>query len=115
MFTCCLCGKQYENEAAAVKCVNQCGREAQQSGKFVTKESKYKGSFSSVQFSQESQVQDFSLKEELLKIFNELSLTMPLQEVNRLRIRTFKNWDSLSSSEKKNQFERVLMISKLFK
>lgn len=38
MYRCCLCGKTYEEEQDAVKCVNKCGREALSTGKFIKKD-----------------------------------------------------------------------------
>lgn len=38
MYTCPLCGSQYETEAAVVKCVNECSRRKAADGAFKKKE-----------------------------------------------------------------------------
>ena len=65
MYKCCLCGKEYETEKAAVKCVNKCGREKFLDGAFQHKEAKYSGERTTVSFLFKEEL-GFNTKEEAI-------------------------------------------------
>ena len=96
MFKCCICGKTYDNEAAAVKCVNKCGREKSSLGVFKSKTIKNSSEFCETTYS--FSIPDFSFDE----IFEKLStLKCPAYVVAQLKKDCLSNWDSKSDKEKR--------------
>ena len=102
MYKCCLCGKTYETERAAVKCVNQCGREKFLNGDFKTKTSTYRGETVEIQyFSSEEN----NLKEKCEELLSQIQSKGVLNSLQR----QYKNWDNLKREEQ-IQFYEILKL-----
>ena len=113
MFKCCLCGREYENEKAAVKCVNKCGREKFLDGAFQHKETKYSGEETRIKF--DFEVESDSIKEDILRIFQELADNgAPPKRIETLRKNLLDSWDNKTDEEKKEELGRVLALKNLF-
>ena len=113
MFRCCICGKEYESEAAAVKCVNKCGREGFETGKFQRKEKIYSDNISATEF-------DFDIKcpqkEDIEKAIEVLERRgAPKLSVLMLRNQIAERWNYLSNSERAAELGRIQMLGKIYK
>ena len=100
MFKCCLCGKSYETERAAVRCVNKCGREKFENKDFIKKESTYRGETVEISYRVS---EDMNLKEkceELVEKIQSKGIATSLR-------RQLKNWDRLSREEQTQLYEII--------
>ena len=100
IFKCCLCGKAYTCESAAVKCVNRCARAAHQKGIFQTK-SVYSEGTTTIEYNFES---ENNLKEKCISMLNSLGLAA--QNSFRGQI---ENWDKLSEGERTQVYDMMRM------
>lgn len=113
MFKCCLCGKIYESEKAAVKCVNKCGQEKFLDGAFRHKESKYSGEITRISF--DFEVKSDSIKEDILRICQELiDIGISEKRVEILKNSVLDNWDSKTEAEKETELGRILTLKNIF-
>ena len=106
VFHCCLCGIAYDNEAAAVKCVNRCGRAMHQKGIFQTQDSTYKGMTVDV----EDTFGDTETDKNYLSmiVIPELEGKIPKGVLNGLK-QMLKNWDSLGTTGQTQLFDMCMM------
>ena len=114
MYKCCICGTEYENEAAAVRCVNKCGRECFASGKFVKKETKHSPNVTNVEFDFEEAINDILHLDVILLIDKMLEVGAPKPQVAALRDKVLEGWSEIDNKERANRFNRVVMAAKLY-
>lgn len=113
MFKCCLCGKEYETENAAVKCVNKCSREKFLDGAFQHKNAKYRGETSNVSFNFEIDTE--MIKESIAFLLNKmLENGAPNKRVEVLKKEIFSNWDNKTEEEKRNELGRIEIMASIF-
>lgn len=103
-FKCCICGKIYNSEAAAVKCVNRCGRAMHQKGIFETKESKYSGETTETQVLYETEKLD--LEFECSKKISELKDRVPPSAYNGF-IKEFEKWETLTDAQRQMFYDLI--------
>lgn len=114
MYKCCICGTEYDNEAAAVRCVNKCAREGFASGKFVKKETKHSPDITNVEFDFEDITNDLIHLSTILTLDKMLEVGVPKPQVAALRDKVLKDWDKIDNHERSNRHHRVLMAAKLY-
>lgn len=111
IFTCCICGTSYNNEAAAVKCVNKCGRAMHKAGVFQTKSSEYKEGEVKVVYPSDNEEGD-TLKEECLEILDNKVLdgsTMSNGSLNFF-MEQMSKWDTLSHIQRNQLHDMIVML-----
>ena len=104
MYKCCICGTEYDDEAAAVRCVNKCVRECFASGKFVKKETKHSPDVTN----------DILHLDVILLIDKMLEVGAPKPQVAALRDKVLAGWNEIDNRERANRFNRVVMAAKLY-
>ena len=109
MFKCCLCGKIYDNEAAAVKCVNKCGREKASLGVFKSKTIKNSNEVSETTYN--FSIPDYSFDEIWEKL---LELKCPAYVVAQLKKDCLSDWNNKSDREKEDCYNKVVMTMWLY-
>lgn len=114
MYKCCICGTEYDNEAAAVRCVNKCGRECFASGKFVKKETKHSPDITNVEFDFEDAINDILHLDVVLLIDKMFEVGAPKPQVAALRDKVLEGWNEIDNHERANRFNRVVMAAKLY-
>ena len=108
MFKCPICNQTYENVNAAIKCINSCGRKKFNDGVFQTKPSKYKGEIININY-------DFEFNQlSLIEIFQQLEHLLSPQEYFKIQYMTYNNWDRLSSQEKENRINCLILTTKIY-
>lgn len=113
MFKCCLCGKEYDREDLAVKCVNKCGRNSFLDGKFQHKVSKDGGETTSIKF--DFEVKQISIKDTIEdNLANLLSRGLPMVRIENLRKRIFENWENKSEEERIEELGRIEELRRIF-
>ena len=113
MFKCCLCGKEYEKEDLAVKCVNKCGRNGFLDGKFQHKVSRDGGETTNIKFNFE--IEQTSIKDKIEDNLNDLlSHGLPIVRIKNLRKRIFENWEKKSEKEKMEELGRIEELRRIF-
>lgn len=114
MYRCCLCGKTYEEEQDAVKCVSKCGREAFSTGKFVKKDAPQLQDVTNVEFDCDAAITAlFSFDASFL--FEQMMLRgAPVSQVAALQRSTYKDWEQLSNKDRSIRLNRVFMTAKLY-
>ena len=105
-FKCCICGKIYNNEAAAVKCVNRCGRAMHQKGIFETKESKYSGETTETQVLYEAE--ELDLEFECSKKISELKDKVSPSIYNGF-IKEFEKWETLTDAQRQMFYDLIFL------
>lgn len=107
MFKCCLCGKEYQTEELAVKCLNKCGREGVSNGAFKVKDSVY--SLGADETSFDNQCSSNSIiKDDIINFFSVLKkVDIPLGEMNSFEKGVLSNWDNKTEKERLNDYNRV--------
>lgn len=114
MFKCCICHREYSTKEAAVKCVNECGRKMTADGVFKPKSAPQGETINKYEyndFSSEVQV----TKEEITTLCSKLiSAGANEQQINSMQIKSLKDWDSKSSSEKEVEFKRFEVLASLY-
>lgn len=113
MFKCCLCGKEYEREQDAIKCVNKCGRQAFADGKFVKKEVPQLPDVNKVEFI-EVPVSDIYLSDILTLINKMIDAGAPLGQIAALKEKIIANWNEIDNNERSNRYNRVLLSAWLY-
>lgn len=108
IYRCCLCGTAYTSEAAAVKCVNKCGRQMHAKGKFQTKEANYLGETTTVEYcspdaSRAACEKALSIAESVLPRGVFLSIQ-----------RQVANWDCIGAVERNQLYDMILMMTKRY-
>ena len=113
MFKCCLCGKEYEREEQAVKCVNKCGRNGFLDGKFKSKVSRDGGETTSIKF--DFEVKQTSIRDEIEDNLNDLLRRgLPIIRIENLRKRIFEDWEKKSKKEKVEELGRIEELRRIF-
>ena len=102
MFKCCICGKSYETERAAVRCVNKCGREKFENKDFVKKDSVYRGETVEIFYKVN---EDLHLKEKCEKLLTKIEAKGVVMSLRR----QLNNWDRLSKEEQTQLYEIIQM------
>ena len=113
MFKCCLCGKEYEREEQAVKCVNKCGRNGFLDGKFKNKVSRDGGETTSIKF--DFEISQTSIKNEIEDTLNDLLRRgLSMVRIENLRKRIFGDWEKKSEREKMEELGRIEELRRIF-
>lgn len=114
MYHCCLCGKEYEREQDAVKCVNRCGREAFSTGKFVKKEVPQLPDINRVEFDCEEALGALFSFDASYVFEKMMTCGAPVSQVAALQHKTYEGWEQLSNKDRSIRLNRVFMTAKLY-
>lgn len=110
-YKCCLCGTEYSTSAAAVKCVNRCGRAAHKVGIFETKESNYRGETVEVIYDFEPESNDQELKIKCSMMLDELKNITQKGVFNSFLFQ-FNQWDKMNETQKHQLYDMIAMYVK---
>lgn len=114
MYHCCLCGKKYDTEALAVRCVNKCGREAFATGKFVKKDVPQLPDVTNVEFDYDTATAALHSFNASLLFEQMILMGAPVSQVAALQHSTYKDWEQLSNKDRSIRLNRVFMTAKLY-
>lgn len=111
MFKCCVCGKMYNSEVEAIKCINKCARTAHENGQFVTKEAKHSEQ-TTVNFKNES---DCSASVAAQALIGLMDKGIAIGAISSLYRKVFNNWRNINDNERKTRLNYISSICEIYK